>query len=95
VKAINNIAGIEILFNEALTQFRFGMNPRAANLAATCTSGHESEVTKISNIFGGYNVVSSNGVEAIVVPEKFARTQRSPQDSATSLDFTTLRTPES
>jgi len=95
IKACNYIAGIETVFNEALSQIRFGMNPRAANLATTQACEHESsspnkvfEAIKVPNVFGGYNIVSSYGVEAITVPEKFARERQKSQDSATTVDFT-------
>jgi len=96
VKASTYIEGIEALFNEALSQFRYGLNPRAASLAMPKQMDqglpgpdrpHES--IRIPNSFGGYNVVSANTIEAIVIPEKFAKEQAAAVDSAARVDFTT------
>jgi hypothetical protein len=71
VKASQHIASIELLFNEALAQYRIGLNPRAGNLAHP--SATKSPATKIPNVFGGYNLVSQDSVEAVIIPEQFAR----------------------
>jgi len=95
VKASIYIEGIEALFNEALSQFRYGLNPRAASLATPKQtdqvlpgSDRSHESIRIPNSFGGYNIVSASTIEAIVIPEKFAKEQKAALDSAARVDFT-------
>lgn len=88
MKASDYSEGIETLFNEALSQFRYALNPRAASLAAPCGGTATTESVRITNIFGGQNLVSDVAIEAVIIPERFAKAQSAALDSAAKLDFT-------
>ena len=94
MKAGDHVDGIETLFNEALAQLRHGLSPRSPSLAnpEPKQSGIEksSGFVKIPNSFGGYNVFSSGKIEALVIPEQFAKGSSEYLDSAVKVDFTTL-----
>ena len=88
MKASVYTEGIETLFNEALSQFRYALNPRAASLSTPFERGVSAEPVRIANIFGGQNIVTDTSIEAIVIPERYAKTQNTSLDSAVKLEFT-------